>query len=87
MRCAYRNPSSHPHLWPIIVSAPEAYPAPLDRLHALGLDETEQPAGVDYRALGIGPDDVPALIRIATDPPTTPRYSPLRGRPFMPGAR
>jgi hypothetical protein len=49
------------------VSAPETYPAPLDRLHALGLDEAEQPASVDYRAIGIGPDDVPALIRIATD--------------------
>lgn len=49
------------------MSQPEAYPAPLNRLHALGLDETEQPASIDYRALGIGPDDVPALIRIATD--------------------
>jgi len=49
------------------VSAPETYPAPLDRLHALGLDESEQPASVDYRAIGIGPDDIPALIRIATD--------------------
>ena len=46
---------------------PETYPAPLDRLQALGLDETEQPASIDYRELGSGPNDVPALIRIATD--------------------
>ena len=46
---------------------PETYPAPLDRLHGLGIDETEQPATVDYRALGIGPEDIPALIGIVTD--------------------
>ena len=46
---------------------PETYPAPLDRLHALSLDETEQPASVDYLALGIGPEDIPELIGIATD--------------------
>lgn len=46
---------------------PETYPAPLDRLHALGLDETERPASVDYLALGIGPEDIPSLIGIATD--------------------
>jgi hypothetical protein len=49
------------------VAEPGRYPAPLDRIHALGLDETEQPATVDYRALGVGPEDVPALISIVTD--------------------
>jgi len=43
------------------------YPVPLDRLNALDLDELEQPADVDYRALGLGPEDIPALVRIATD--------------------
>jgi hypothetical protein len=49
------------------VSETETYPAPLDRLHGLGIDETEQPATVDYRALGIGPEDIPTLIGIVTD--------------------
>ena len=46
---------------------PETHPAPLDRLHALKLDETEEPATVDYVALGIGPEHIPALIGIVTD--------------------
>jgi hypothetical protein len=49
------------------VSETETYPAPLDRLHGLGIDETEKPATVDYRALGIGPEHIPTLIGIVTD--------------------
>ncbi len=45
----------------------DTYPAPLDRLHALGIDESQYPAQVDYRALGIGPEHIPALIEIAAD--------------------
>jgi hypothetical protein len=44
------------------VFEPETCPAPLDRLHGLGIDETEQPATVDYRAFGIEPEDIPTLI-------------------------
>ncbi|MDF2775665.1 MAG: lyase HEAT-like repeat protein [Geminicoccaceae bacterium] len=46
---------------------PEGYPAPLDRVAGLQLDESVYPANVDYVALGIGPGDIPALIDIATD--------------------
>jgi hypothetical protein len=51
----------------------DTYPAPLDRLHVLGLDESDYPARIDYRALGIGPEHIPALIAIATD-----RRPPIR---------
>jgi len=43
------------------------YPAPLERLTTLDVDEDQRPADVDYHALGLEQRDVPALIRIATD--------------------
>ena len=48
---------------------PEAptYPPPLDRLHGLDLDEADKPAAVDYAAIGIGPEHIPALIEVAAD--------------------
>jgi len=52
---------------PTTMIQPEPYPAPLYPLNSLGLDESEQPASVDYRALGIGPDAIPALISIVAD--------------------
>src|SRR5947209_6188084 len=42
------------------------YPPPLDQLLTLG--EPRQPGWPDYRARGIGPQHVPDLIRMATDP-------------------
>lgn len=56
---------------PVTRAATEAaaagYGPPVDRLLALG-DPREQPEPFDYPALGLGPEQIPALIRLATDP-------------------
>jgi hypothetical protein len=44
------------------------YPAPLDALLTLGRPTLEQEDWLDYRARGIGPEHVPDLIRMATEP-------------------
>jgi len=47
------------------MSAP--YPPPLDRLLTLG-DAWKMQDWPDYLALGLGPEHIPDLIRLATDP-------------------
>lgn len=45
------------------------YPAPLYRLLTLGGDVSPEDAWLDYPALGIGPEHVPALVAIASGEP------------------
>jgi hypothetical protein len=45
-----------------------AYPPPLDRLLGLGVLFTRGREWRDYRQMGIGPEHVPDLIRMACDP-------------------
>jgi hypothetical protein len=45
-----------------------AYPPPLDRLLGLGSLFTRGSAWRDYRQIGLGPEHVPDLIRMARDP-------------------
>jgi len=45
-----------------------AYPRPVDRLLGLGALFTRGRAWRDYLALGLGPGDVPDLLRMAADP-------------------
>lgn len=47
-------------------AAAATYGPPVDRLVTLG-DPREQPAPFDYPALGLGPEQVPELIRLAAD--------------------
>ena len=53
--------------FPLMPTDFEPYPAPLDGLNALDLDESNFLETIDYRRLGITEADIPALIRIATD--------------------
>ncbi len=48
-------------------AAAASYGPPVDRLLALG-DPRQQPDPFDYPALGLGPEQVPELIRLAADP-------------------
>ena len=41
------------------------YPAPFDQLLSLGKPSSEE--APDYRAMGVGPEHIPALIRLAVD--------------------
>lgn len=45
----------------------QAYPPPIDRLIVLG-NAWEMESWPDYLALGLGPQHIPDLIRLATDP-------------------
>lgn len=45
-----------------------AYAPPVSQLFSLGKDRPENSAGTDYAALGIGRDDIPALVAMVTDP-------------------
>jgi len=69
-----------------MVSRP-TYPAPLDRLLTLDLNEKDGPATVDYSTIGIGAADVPALIAIGTDARSAEALPPAAWRRCTPGAR
>jgi hypothetical protein len=50
------------------------YPPPLDRLLGLGILFTRGREWRDYRQMGMGPDHVPELIRMACDPELNHAY-------------
>ncbi|HLM66989.1 MAG TPA: hypothetical protein VK358_05635 [Longimicrobium sp.] len=62
------------HMYTKSTTQAAGYPPPLDRLLGLGILFTRGREWRDYRQMGMGPDHVPELIRMACDPELNHAY-------------